>query len=129
MSYIEHLLDTYDQYHNYPTNQRLHRIGVPLVIISVIMLANWFSIQFALHKGVYCSYVVAGSVIGYYLSLDWKNLANQSITHSVDLCGEYYHRSSHHFYHHLFFSFFTVGWACLLVGHVIEKNDPLLLRT
>ena len=126
MSAMQALLNTYDQYHTHPTNRLLHRLGVPMVLLSIIMLLTWINITFGLHAGVHFSWIAAAAVSGYYLQLDLKsNLAPsfclivltlftgwlidpQPGTASAAVCA----------------SLFGLGWCLLLVGHVIEKKKP-----
>ena len=123
---LETLLDSYEEFHTNPTNRILHRIGIPLVVISIMIFFNWFTLSFAQEKSIPLSWVIAASVAGYYLNLNFKKtwLASLLIIIITWFITLFFGYKPTPFSFYSFLALFIVGWCLLLSGHFIEKNKP-----
>lgn len=123
MAKLEALFDDYAHHHQTSGNKAMHRIGIPLIVLSLLgMLArvevvavNSFRIDLAVIL------IFAASV--YYVMLDWKlGLAMLGATIILYIAGAALPLTIN-------IILFILGWIFQFVGHsVYEKKQPAFLR-
>jgi uncharacterized membrane protein YGL010W len=120
---IQALFADYSEYHRTPGNKQFHRLGIPLIVLSLLgMLARVTLVHtggFRLDLGML---LLAASAI-FYIALDWKlGTAMTAVTAVFYLAGR-----ALPFW--LDVTLFVLGWIFQFIGHAVyEKNRPAFAR-
>ena len=115
---ITALFDDYASYHRTPGNKLFHRLGIPMIMLTLLgMLARveMASIDAAI-------VLIALSSI-YYLSLDWRlGMAMMLVSVAMWAIGRMLPMTVN-------VVFFVLGWIFQFIGHsVYEKKQPAFVR-
>jgi uncharacterized membrane protein YGL010W len=127
---LNQLARAYGQFHQSKTNKILHMIGVPMVIASLLMMTDWFTISFLTHGSVQLSWLLIAAITIYYFQID-KKVALSMLGIFVVL--------------NLFMilialpmltktkiitaiALFVIGWILNFIGHGIEGKKPAFLH-
>ena len=110
---IDQLLAHYEESHRHPTNERIHFVAIPLIMVSLLGLL------FALHPWVAYAFVAASLV--YYARLSMVFLVTMTILSVVGLAlvhamGDLVLPIS--------IGIFVGAWIGQFVGHKIEGRKP-----
>lgn len=110
---VDQLLVHYEESHRHPTNERIHFVAIPLIMLSLLGLL------FAAHP--WAAYAFAGASMVYYarlsavflLAMAALSLIGLALVHAM---GE----------HVLIFSaaIFVGAWIAQFVGHKLEGKKP-----
>jgi uncharacterized membrane protein YGL010W len=127
MNNFQSLLEYYSESHQHPISKRLHYIGVPCLLFSILIFFSWVHITIPGIFDMHTSWLFGITLILYYLRLDMQLalllgaillpctfLANLISTAWLSLP--------------LFCIFFAVGWILQLIGHFLEGKQPVLLN-
>lgn len=110
---IDQLLAHYGESHRHPTNEKIHFVAIPLIMLSLLGLL------FAIHPWVAYGFVLASMVYYARLSLVWLvtmaavSLAMLAVVHAM---GEHVLTLS--------VAIFVGAWIAQFVGHRIEGKKP-----
>lgn len=122
MNSMQQHLIKYARYHRDPRNINTHFIGIPLIVLSLILLLNL--IVFVLFGiTVKLGVVIAAITSGYYLKLDLK-LGSIMAVFMVLLCSIAEVMSDYGDTLLLGVGLFVVGWVFQFVGHYFEGKKP-----
>ena len=122
MNSMQQHLIKYARYHRDPRNINTHFIGIPLIVLSLILLLNL--IVFVLFGiTVKLGVVIAAITSGYYLKLDLK-LGSIMTVFMVLLCSIAEVMSDYGDTLLLGVGLFVVGWVFQFVGHYFEGKKP-----
>jgi uncharacterized membrane protein YGL010W len=110
---VDQLLAHYGSSHQHATNEVIHFVAIPLIVISLVGL------MFALHPWLAYSFVAASLV--YYARLSWVFFVSMCIWSMltvaiVHLMGEHVLTGS--------LLIFVGAWIMQFVGHKIEDKKP-----
>ena len=110
---VDQLLTHYGQSHQHPTNERIHLVAIPLIMLSLIGLI------YELHP--FAAYVFVGASLIYYLRLSHVFLLSMGLisviflsavqamgAYRLLLCG----------------LIFVVAWIFQFIGHKLEGKKP-----
>lgn len=130
MNKLNDLASIYGSFHQSKANQIMHMIGIPIIIASLLMMANWFTISFLTHGAVQLSWLLIVLVAIYYLQINTKaaiimpviyiamNLIMMAIsypmTHKTKIITA--------------IALFVIGWILNFIGHAIEGKKPAFLH-
>ena len=120
---IQALFADYSEYHRTPGNKLFHRIGIPLIVLSLLgMLARvtlFGAGGFYVDLGMLL--LVASAI--FYVALDWKlGTAMAAVTALFYVVGRALPLW-------LNVTLFVLGWIFQFIGHsVYEKNSPAFAR-
>jgi uncharacterized membrane protein YGL010W len=130
MSKLQKLSNIYADYHASRTNQILHMIGVPLVILSVIIFLNWFYVGFIGVGTLKLSWPLILVISAYYFSLDHKVALVMLLIYLVLNAIMIVILMHVPFKTQLivFAILFVIGWVLNFIGHAIEKKKPAFLH-
>ena len=111
----------YESYHLNPHNQMTHFVGIPMIVISVIMMAAWLNPVFG--------YVLFFAFIALWATMD---LTIGAILFAVFapflILGQTWFQSQGVMSANIWFwTLFILGWVFQLVGHVFEGRKPALV--
>ena len=110
---IDQLLAHYAESHRNPTNEKIHFVAIPLIMLSLLGLL------FAIHPWVAYGFVLASMVYYARLSLVWLvtmtavSVAMLAVVHAM---GEHVLTLS--------IAIFVGAWIAQFVGHKIEGKKP-----
>ncbi|MEY4344750.1 MAG: hypothetical protein RL032_582 [Pseudomonadota bacterium] len=112
---VDQLLAHYGQSHTHPTNERIHYMAIPVIMLSLTGLI------FAIHPWLAYFFVVASMV--YYARLSVVFFACMAVIsiamlaglHALDAAGVLFATSV---------ALFVVAWIFQFVGHKIEGKKP-----
>lgn len=110
---VDQLLAHYEESHRNPTNEKIHFVAVPLIMVSLLGLL------FALHPWVAYGFVLASLV--YYARLSMVFLVTMTVLSLVGLAlvhamGERVLPIS--------IAIFVAAWIAQFVGHKVEGRKP-----
>lgn len=130
MSKLKELANTYGQFHKSKTNKILHMIGVPMIIASLLMMTDWFTISFLTHGSVQLSWLLTLAISIYYFQID-KRVA-------LVMCGAFIalnllmilialpmHTETKII---TAIALFVIGWLLNFIGHGLEGKKPAFLH-
>lgn len=122
-------LSFYHQYHQKLLTKLTHFIGVPLVVLSILLIFNWIDVGFVGTFHLRLSWFILVALTIYYIQLD-RELGAITITWlaifniiAIVLARHGFSLESFK----LFVIFFVLGWIFQLIGHFIEGKKPALL--
>lgn len=110
---IDQLLAHYGESHRHPTNEKIHFVAIPLIMLSLLGLL------FSIHPWVAYGFVLASGVYYARLSLVWLatmavvSIAMLAVVHAM---GERVLILS--------LAIFVAAWIAQFVGHRIEGKKP-----
>jgi uncharacterized membrane protein YGL010W len=110
---IDQLLAHYGSSHTHPTNERIHFVAIPLIMLSLCGL------MFALHPWVAYAFIAASMV--YYMRLSWVFFASMLLWSAAILALVFALGSAV-----LWVSvvMFVGAWFIQFIGHNIEGKKP-----
>jgi uncharacterized membrane protein YGL010W len=122
-------MDEYGVSHQNPTNQIIHKICVPLIMLSVIGLMWAIPTPAFFPQFTYVNWAtlfVAGCLV-FYLTLNWKmflgmlvlTFAMITISHELSLSGYLIPTN---------IAIFVVSWIAQFYGHKVEGKKPSFLK-
>ena len=123
MTKLDALFDDYSSHHQTSGNKAMHRLGIPLIMLSLFgMLARVEIVavnSFRLDLAVLLIFVASV----YYIVLDWKlGIAMLGVSIILYIAGRVLPLSVN-------VALFILGWIFQFVGHsVYEKRQPAFLR-
>jgi uncharacterized membrane protein YGL010W len=112
---VDQLLAHYGESHTHPTNELIHYVAIPLIMLSLV------GMMFALHPAV--AYLFMGASMVYYVPLSMVFLAAMAVVaaamlgviHLMDAAGVLLGASV---------AIFVVAWVFQFIGHKIEGKKP-----
>lgn len=127
-SFIEQA-QMYTEYHQNITTRYTHLAGVPLIILSIMILLGFIQI---IMPGVFSTSLAGLTTLGvliYYFRLNWKlALALTPILIILLLIAELFsHNGPTKLGVWAFVITFIVGWALQLYGHYLEGKKPAFM--
>lgn len=114
---VDELLAHYGQSHKNPSNEVIHFIAIPLIMISLVGLI------FALHP--YLAYAFVAASLAYYARLSLVFLGVMTVLTALTLALLH---SLGIFLFPLCISVFIVAWIMQSIGHQIEGKKPSFLE-
>lgn len=123
MATLETMFADYASYHQTAGNKWCHRIGIPLIMVSLLgMLARVPLLSFERFR-LDAALLLIGLVSIYYFALEWRfGLLMLAITLGMWALGSAIPMS-------LNVGLFIAGWVLQFLGHgVWEKRQPAFLR-
>jgi len=111
---LDRLLAHYEQSHRHPTNERIHLVAIPAIMVSIVGLL------YALHPWVAFAFVAASMV--YYLMLGAPVLLAVMLGWSAVMFALVYAMGDKVL--PISAGMFVVGWVFQFVGHRIEGKKP-----
>ena len=123
MRKLDALFDDYASYHRTAGNKWFHRVGIPLIMLSLLgMLARVEIVAIdSLRIDLAVMLIFASSI--YYLMLDWKlGLGMLGVSIIFYIAGAALPLTAN-------VVLFILGWIFQFIGHsVYEKKQPAFLR-
>jgi len=111
---LDRLLAHYGESHRHPTNELIHVIAIPAIMLSIV------GMLFALHP--WAAYVFVGASLVYYALLQSPVLLAIMAAWTVLLIGLATAMGSRAFVISL--AMFVVGWIFQFIGHKLEGRKP-----
>ena len=130
MSKLNDLADIYASYHQSKINQIFHIIGIPIIVLSLLMMSNWFTISFFSHGSVFLSWLLIAAIGIYYLQLDTKVASILVVIYlvlnfiAIGLSLLMANKTQII----VAFALFIIGWILNFIGHAIEGRKPAFLH-
>ncbi|MBV8517163.1 MAG: DUF962 domain-containing protein [Acidobacteria bacterium] len=122
MRTVENLFNDYAAYHRTPGNKAFHRIGIPLIMLTLIGMLVRVAFVVAGTRLDAAMILIAVATI-YYLVIEWR-LALAMLAVSV---GFYFLGAAMPFW--LNVALFVLGWIFQFIGHsVYEHRQPAFFR-
>ena len=127
---LNDLAGTYSQFHQSQANKILHMIGIPMIIASLLMMSNWFSISFLTHGSLQVSWILMIGLSLYYFQIDKKvalvmfslfiafNLVMILIAWPMQTKTKIITA----------ITLFIIGWILNFLGHALEGKKPAFLH-
>lgn len=129
MNKLKELSGSYGSYHTSKANQIMHMIGIPIIIASLLMMANWFTISFLNHGSVELSWLLIICISIYYLQIDVKAAIVMAIIYiilnivmiliTLPLAHQTQIITA--------IALFIIGWGLNFIGHAIERKKPAFI--
>ena len=111
---LDRLLAHYGESHRHPTNELIHVIAIPAIMLSIV------GMLFALHP--WAAYVFVGASLVYYALLQSPVLLAIMAAWTVLLIGLATAMGARAFVISL--AIFVVGWIFQFIGHKLEGRKP-----
>jgi len=111
---LDRLLAHYGESHRHPTNELIHVIAIPAIMLSIV------GMLFALHP--WAAYVFVGASLVYYALLQSPVLLAIMAAWTVLLIGLATAMGGRAFVISL--TIFVVGWIFQFIGHKLEGRKP-----
>jgi uncharacterized membrane protein YGL010W len=111
---LDRLLAHYGESHRHPTNELIHVIAIPAIMLSIV------GMLFALHP--WAAYVFVGASLVYYALLQSPVLLAIMAAWTVLLIGLATAMGGRAFVISL--AIFVVGWIFQFIGHKLEGRKP-----
>ncbi|MCH9770078.1 MAG: DUF962 domain-containing protein [Gammaproteobacteria bacterium] len=126
MNTLSQQLETYRHYHQNATNKLAHYVGVPALVVAVLMLLNWVSIDIAAHIKISFSWFLVIAALIYYYMLDIRLAALATVVLAVVtfFCTLLAGATPGKFSGGLVLLLFIVGVLSQVVGHSFENQKP-----
>jgi uncharacterized membrane protein YGL010W len=122
MATIESLFADYASYHQTAGNKAFHRLGIPLIMLSLIGMLTFADVVVRGVRVDLAMVLIAASTI-YYLAVEWR-LAILMLVVSIAM---YFAGRAMPFW--LNVALFVLGWIFQFIGHsVYEKKQPAFFR-
>jgi uncharacterized membrane protein YGL010W len=123
MQSIENLFADYASYHQTRGNKNFHRIGIPMIMFSLIGLLTQVTLFDAGTIRIDAAMVLIGLASAYYFIAEWR-LGLAMIAVSV---GFYFVSAAVGLWINL--ALFILGWIFQFIGHkVYEHKNPAFFR-
>jgi uncharacterized membrane protein YGL010W len=129
MSKLNELAGSYGSYHQSKANQIMHMIGIPLIIASLFIMSNWFTVSFLTHGHVELSWLLIALFAIYYLQIDTKAALVMTAIYIVFNCImiAICFTLTSKIQIILAIALFIIGWVLNFIGHGIEGKKPAFL--
>ena len=122
MAKIDALFADYASYHQTPGNKAFHRLGIPLIMLTLIGMLTFAGWNLGGTRVDLAMVLIAVSTI-YYLSVEWR-LAILMLVVSIAM---YFAGAARPLWLNL--ALFALGWVFQFIGHsVYEKKQPAFFR-
>ena len=122
MAKIDALFADYASYHQTPGNKAFHRLGIPLIMLTLIGMLTYAGWNVGGTRVDLAMVLIAVSTI-YYLTVEWR-LAILMLIVSIAM---YFAGAAMPLW--LNFALFVLGWILQFIGHsVYEKKQPAFFR-
>jgi uncharacterized membrane protein YGL010W len=123
MRAIEDLFADYAAYHQTQGNKWFHRLGIPLIMLTMLGMLAHVSFVIAGGMRIDLAMVVIVAATVYYLTLDWRlGIVMLLVSAAFYEIGLLLPLSIN-------VALFVLGWIFQFVGHsVYEKRQPAFLR-
>jgi uncharacterized membrane protein YGL010W len=122
MAKIDALFADYAAYHRTPGNKVFHRLGIPMIMLTLIGMLTYAGWTVAGTRIDLAMVLIALST-AYYLTVEWR-LAILMLIVSIAM---YFAGAAMSFW--LNFAIFVLGWIFQFIGHsVYEKKQPAFFR-
>lgn len=119
---IQALFADYASYHRTKGNKAFHRLGIPLIMLSLIGMLTFADVVVRGVRVDLAMVLIAASTI-YYLAVEWR-LAILMLVVSIAM---YFAGRAMPFW--LNVALFVLGWIFQFIGHsVYEKKQPAFFR-
>ena len=120
---IQALFDDYASYHQTRGNKFFHRLGIPMIMLTLLGLLARVDLVGTGTLHVDLSMVIIVLAGFYYMALDWRlGLAMVAISIAMYMAGAAIPLSSN-------VVVFVLGWILQFVGHsVYEKRQPAFTK-
>jgi uncharacterized membrane protein YGL010W len=127
-SFIEQA-NTYYSYHTKDVTRYTHFVGVPLVILSLMILLGFVKIIIPGYLATDFAFILTIAALVYYFLLNWRLALVAVPLFAVMLwfASIFYADGPTKFGLWAFVITFFGGWACQIAGHIVEKRRPALL--
>jgi uncharacterized membrane protein YGL010W len=127
---LNDLASIYGSFHQSKANQIMHMIGIPIIIASLLMMANWFTLSFLTHGAVELSWLLIVLVAIYYLQINAKTAIIMPVIYigmnliMIAICYPMTHKTQII----IAVALFVIGWILNFIGHAIEGKKPAFLH-
>jgi uncharacterized membrane protein YGL010W len=123
MQQIQALFAEYASYHRTPGNKAFHRLGIPLIMLTLIGMLARVGIVTVAGVRIDAAMVLIALAELYYLSVEWRlGLTMLLVSVGFYVLGSWMPLS-------LNAALFVLGWILQFVGHsVYEKQSPAFFR-
>lgn len=119
----------YRSYHTNSTCVMLHLIGVPMILLSLMILLSWVIIRVPEVFSIRLTWFAILALVIYYCLLHFRlavvTAAGLALLGLISQILTPHGPSKFNFI--VFLVLFIVGWILQLIGHYFEKNRPALL--
>ena len=124
-------LSFYAECHTNMINRMTHYIGVPCIIIAIMMLFNWVSLDIASVWKISFTWLALLLVTIYYLILNIRLglLAAATLTLLTFLATTFSGPTPTITTFSVFCVLFVGGWLCQFIGHFFEKKQPAFFNS
>ena len=131
MKTLTEQLDFYAECHTNVIIRMTHYIGVPCIIIAIMMLFNWVSLDIASLWKISFTWLVLLLVIIYYLILNIRLglLAAATLILLTFLATLFSGPTPTKTTFTIFCILFAGGWVCQFIGHLFEKKQPAFFKS
>ena len=121
----------YSSYHQSSTARYTHMIGVPLIILSLMMLLGFVRILIIGVLDLNLAEITTFVLLGYYFLLNWRLAlaVTPFIIFMLWLATFFTYDGPDAFALSAFAIIFIVGCALQFVGHFIEKQRPAFIES
>lgn len=120
---IHALFDDYASYHRTAGNKAFHRIGIPMIMLTLIGLLVRVRLVRTAEITIDAAVVLIAAATIYYLLLEWR----MALLMAVVSVGFYFVGAALPFSVNL--GLFILGWILQFIGHsVYEKRQPAFFR-
>jgi len=121
MQNLETWLSEYGKSHQHPINIAIHKVAVPLIVLSVIGLL--WSVSVVLMG------VLLAAVMLFYAWLSWKLALGMLLFFALEICANYWLEQDLGLPLWLMsIVIFAGAWVLQFVGHAIEGKKPSFLQ-
>ena len=126
MDSLKEQLANYQRQHANRTNQIIHYVGIPAIVIGVLLLLSWVSVSIATRWHISFAWIAARCLLTYYYFLHAKlaGLMTVVLVFITLLCSWIAFPEPTKFSFGLFLVLFVGGGLLLFIGHSIEKSKP-----
>jgi len=127
MKSLAEQMSIYHQYHTKTITKMTHFIGVPLVILSIMILLNWVNIGINGWFFISVSWLAILALFIYYCFLDLQlALATAATLIVLELIAKFLAKTSPNWNSFgIFVGLFIIAWAIQFLGHFEGKRPAL----
>lgn len=122
MFFVEQMA-MYSAYHRHPRNRATHFIGIPMIVLSLLVVLAWLPIG---PVDAALAFLAAASLL--YLWLDWRiAIPTVLVSALLFILAEWIAALDRVAAWSVVAALFVGGWVFQLVGHALEGRRPALL--